>query len=189
MIHRINSVAPDLDDRVIKPNQARDAKNLRFGASTDDSNLSGGVMVNGNQIVSSTLPAGVNQVIGVLADLELQVVYFCLHNSLGAYGIYRIKTVNNVDVVEAVRGGTFNTGSWLNFVLDSEVSMTSIDGKLYWTDNINQPRMVNIEKGIRTQLFLAPGLLFRVQPQSHLHRISLLLNCRHNQVLVRRVSS
>ncbi len=28
MIHRINSVAPDLDDRVIKPNQARDAKNL-----------------------------------------------------------------------------------------------------------------------------------------------------------------
>ena len=155
MIHRINSVAPDLDDRVIKPNQARDAKNLRFGASTDDSNLSGGVMVNGNQIVSSTLPAGVNQVIGVLADLELQVVYFCLHNSLGAYGIYRIKTVNNVDVVEAVLGGTFNTGSWLNFVLDSEVSMTSIDGKLYWTDNINQPRMVNIEKGIRTQLFLA----------------------------------
>lgn len=155
MIHRINSVAPDLDDRVIKPNQARDAKNLRFGASTDDSNLSGGVMVNGNQIVSSTLPAGVNQVIGVLADLELQVVYFCLHNSLGAYGIYRIKTVNNVDVVEAILGGTFATGSWLNFVLDSEVSMTSIDGKLYWTDNINQPRMVNIEKGIRTQLFLA----------------------------------
>jgi len=155
MIHRINSVAPDLDDRVIKPNQARDAKNLRFGASTDDSNLSGGVMVNGNQIVSSTLPAGVNQVIGVLADLELQVVYFCLHNSLGAYGIYRIKTVNNVDVVEAILGGTFNTGSWLNFVLDSDVSMTSIDGKLYWTDNINQPRMVNIEKGIRTQLFLA----------------------------------
>lgn len=155
MIHRINSVAPDLDDRVIKPNQARDAKNLRFGASTDDSNLSGGVMVNGNQIVSSTLPAGVNQVIGVLADLELQVVYFCLHNSAGAYGIYRIKTINNVDVVEAILGGTFNTGSWLNFVLDSEVSMTSIDGKLYWTDNINQPRMVNIEKGIRTQLFLA----------------------------------
>jgi hypothetical protein len=155
MIHRVNSVAPDLDDRVIKPNQARSAKNLRFGASTDDSNLSGGVMVNGNKIVLATLPAGVNQVIGVLSDMELQVVYFCFHNSLGAHGIYRIKTVNNVDVVEAVLGGTFATGSWMNFVLDSEVSMTSIDGKLYWTDNINQPRMVNIEKGIRTQLFLA----------------------------------
>jgi hypothetical protein len=156
MIHRINSVAPDLDDRVIKPNQARDAKNLRFGASTDDSNMSGGVMVNGNVYVSNTLPqTGVCQVVGTLADLENQVVYFCLYNSEGRHGVYRIKTVNNIDVVEAILGGTVNTGSWLNFQFDMEVSMTSIDGKLYWTDNLNQPRMVNIEKGIRTQLYLA----------------------------------
>lgn len=155
MIHRINSVAPDLDDRVIKPNQARDAKNLRFGASTDDSNMSGGVMVNGNVYVSNTLPQnGVMEVIGTLADLETQVVYFCLYSSEGQHGIYRIKTVNGIDVVEAILGGTINTGSWLNFKPDMQVSMASIDGKLYWTDNLNQPRMVNIEKGIRTQLYL-----------------------------------
>ena len=152
MIHRINSVAPDLDDRVIKPNQARDAKNLRFGASTDDSNLSGGVMVNGNVYVSNSLPqTGEMQVVGTLADLENQVIFFCLYNSEDKHGIYRIKTVEGLDVVEAVLGGTFNTGGWLNFKPDMEVSMTSIDGKLYWTDNLNQPRMVNIEKGIRTQ--------------------------------------
>lgn len=153
MIHRINSVAPDLDDRVIKPNQARSAKNLRFGASTDDSNLSGGVMVNGSEYVSAVLPTiGKNEVVGVLSDLELQVVYFCLYNSAKAHGIYRIKTVNGVDVVEPVLGGTVQTGSWLSFAPDMQVSMTSIDGKLYWTDNVNQPRMVNIEKGIRSQL-------------------------------------
>ncbi len=156
MIHRINSVAPDLDDRVIKPNQARDAKNLRFGASTDDSNLSGGVMVNGNVYVSNNIPqAGVSKAIGVLADLELQCVYFCLFNSEGAHGVYRIKTVENADVVEAILGGTVNAGSWLNFSVDMEVSMTSIDGKLYFTDGVNQPRMVNIDKGVRTQLYFS----------------------------------
>jgi hypothetical protein len=156
MIHRINSVAPDLDDRVIKPNQARDAKNLRFGASTDDSNLSGGVMVNGNVYVSNNIPqAGASKAIGVLADLELQCVYFCLFNSEGAHGVYRIKTVGGADVVEAILGGRVNTGSWLNFSADTEVSMTSIDGKLYFTDGVNQPRMVNIDKGVRTQLYFS----------------------------------
>lgn len=155
MIHRVNSVAPDLDDRVIKPNQARDAKNLRFGASTDDSNLSGGVMVNGNILVSNNLPQiGTSKVIGVHADWELQHSFFCLYNSEGAHGIYRIKTINNVDVVEAVLGGTIDIGSWLNFTEEMSVSMTSIDGKLYWTDGVNQPRMVNVEKGLRTQQYI-----------------------------------
>jgi len=165
MIHRINSVAPDLDDRVIKPNQARDAKNLRFGASTDDGNLSGGVMVNGTQYITTTLyTSGTSQVIGELADLENQVVYFCRYNSDGAHGVYRIKTVNGVDVVEAILGNTVAQGSWLNFQFDSSVSMTSIDGKLYFTDNINQPRMVNIEKGILTQKPPQAGSFFYTYP-------------------------
>jgi len=166
MIHRINSVAPDLDDRVIKPNQARDAKNLRFGASTDNSNLSGGVMVNGTQDISNTLYLpGTSQVIGELADLEFQVVYFCRYNSEGAHGVYRIKTVNGIDVVEAILGNSVAQGSWLNFQFDSQVSMTSIDGKLYFTDNINQPRMVNIEKGIRTQLNPSAADVYPLIPQ------------------------
>jgi len=158
MIHRINSVAPDLDDRVIKPNQARDANNLRFGASTDDSNLSGGVMVNGNVYVSNNIPQdGVSKAIGVLADLELQVLYFCLYNSNGKHGIYRVRNANGVDVIEAVIGGTISRGSWLNFSEDMQVSMASIDGKLYWTDGVNQPRMINIQKGVSTQLFIDEG--------------------------------
>lgn len=160
MIHRVNSVAPDLDDRVIKPNQARDAKNLRFGASTDDSNMSGGVMVNGNEYISNRIPdSGVSKVIGVLADLELQTVYFCLYNSEERHGIYRIRTVNGNDLIELIIGGTKARGAWLKFSSDMQVSMTSIDGKLYWTDGVNQPRMINIQKGVSTELFLEEGIV------------------------------
>ena len=49
MIHRIDRVNPDIDDRVIKPNEARAASNLRFGASVENTNLSGGILLNGNE--------------------------------------------------------------------------------------------------------------------------------------------
>ena len=147
MIHRIDRVNPDIDDRVIKPNEARSAKNLRFGASVEDTNLSGGILITGNERVSYAIPSGVNLVVGVMDDFEAQVVFFALYNSSGSHGIYRIKgSDNSVDRIVS--------GNWLNFTADMNVSMASIDGKLYWTDNLNQPKMVNVEKGIRTQKFI-----------------------------------
>jgi hypothetical protein len=147
MIHRIDRVNPDIDDRVIKPNEARSAKNLRFGASVEDTNLSGGILITGNERVSYAIPSGVNLVVGVMDDFEAQVVFFALYNSNGNHGIYRIKgSDNSVDRIVS--------GNWLNFTADMNVSMASIDGKLYWTDNLNQPKMVNVEKGIRTQKFI-----------------------------------
>jgi hypothetical protein len=115
-------------------------------------------MVNGNVYVSNNIPQdGVSKAIGVLADLELQVLYFCLYNSNGKHGIYRVRNANGVDIIEAVIGGTVSRGSWLNFSEDMQVSMASIDGKLYWTDGVNQPRMINIQKGVSTQLFIDEG--------------------------------
>jgi len=156
MIHRVDRVNPDVDDRVIKPNEARNAVNLRFGASTDDTNLSGGTLILGNKkITSFTPPAGDNQVVGVYADLESRNVYFAMYNSQSNHAIYRISTdpVTQEDIVKAIV-----QGDWLNLKSNDNpeyalynVSMAAVDGKLYWTDNVNDPRMVNIEKGIRTQ--------------------------------------
>ena len=138
---------PDVDDRVIKPNEARDAVNLRFGASTEDTNLSGGTLILGNTEIDSFLPpSGTNRVVGVYSDLEARCVYFALYNGDTNHGLYRIS--GNTNAVEAIL-----SGSWLNFQNrdDYNVSIAAIDGKLYWTDNVNPPRMVNIEKGVRTQ--------------------------------------
>lgn len=151
MIHRIDRVNPDVDDRVIKPNEARDAINLRFGASTEDTNLSGGTLILGNTELPFTPPSGANRVVGVYSDLESRNVYFALCNTpVGvvppAHGLYRIS--GDTNAVAPIL-----SGEWLNFQAgdDYNVSMAVIDGKLYWTDNVNPPRMVNIEKGIRTQ--------------------------------------
>jgi hypothetical protein len=137
------------------------ATNLRFGASTDDTNLSGGTLFLGTEPLPF-VPPGDNSCVGIYADYENRFVYFALYNSSGnrEHGIYRINSFDNS--VQAVVAG-----SWLKFLLTYadgtpfNVSMVSIDGKLYWTDDLNPPRMVNVEKGIRTQLYFAgqgPGV-------------------------------
>ena len=79
MIHRVDRVNPDVDDRVIKPNEARMATNLRFGASTEDTNLSGGTLVLGNKKVIFEPPQGDNKVVGVYSDLATRNVFFALY--------------------------------------------------------------------------------------------------------------
>ena len=153
MIHRIDRVNPDVDDRVIKPNEARMATNLRFGASTEDTNLSGGTLVLGNKEVDFTPPDGISMVKGVYADLESNSVYFALYNSEQRHGIYRISgSTNQVDAIMGTTAIAGNVGAFLNFQPEDEynVSITVIQGLLYWTDNVNEPRVINIEKGIRT---------------------------------------
>ena len=127
------------------------AVNLRFGASTDDTNLSGGSLFLGNKkITTFTPPPGINKVVGVYSDLETRNVYFAMYNSEGAHGLYRIN--GETDAVDTILSYYF-----LNFknnddpvYKDYDVSMTVISGLLYWTDNVNEPRVINIEKGIRT---------------------------------------
>lgn len=154
MIHRINSVAPDLDDRVIKPNQARSATNLRFGASVDDSNLSGGILVNGMSLIdfnpNITFPDGsssASYVVGDREDYENGYLYYAIYSVAGRtnanHGILRINVATD-EIQWIVRG------AWLNFTKSCNVSMAIIDGLLYWTDGINEPRMVNIDRAIRT---------------------------------------
>jgi hypothetical protein len=143
MVHRPDRVVSDIDDRLIGPNAARNSLNLRMAASVNDTNL-GITLVNGMSELVYAIPAGDNKCIGAKEDFESQSVFFALWNfdsntNTNNHGIYRIQG-GNIDLVIG--------GSILNFDQDSDVSIAVIDGKIYWTDNINQPRMVNIAKGI-----------------------------------------
>lgn len=154
MIHRIDRVNPDVDDRVIKPNEARAAENLRFGASTEDTNLSGGTLYLGNELVSTfTFPAGTNIVKGVYSDGETKNVYFAAFNSNGDHAIYQLNTETS-SIAPVV------SGQWLNFQAndDYNISMAIVSGLFYWTDNVNEPRMVNIQKGLSTQAAISYGI-------------------------------
>jgi hypothetical protein len=164
MIHRPNKIVADLDDRLIKPDAARSSLNLRFAASISDTDL-GITLINGLAEITYAIPDGDNKCIGAKEDFESQAVYFALWNSNDEHGIYQIKS----DTIVRVIGGSI-----LNFDENSEVDLRAIDGKLYWTDDVNQPRMVNIAKGIAglypspleewmiTQIKRRPGLPLEV---------------------------
>ena len=63
MRHRINKVVPDIDNRLLEPNAARQAKNLRFAASINNTDQAT-TLVNGLAEITYTIPEGDNQVIG-----------------------------------------------------------------------------------------------------------------------------
>lgn len=140
MVHRVQKVVPDLDDRLISPDSARNSLNMRFAASIGDTNLSMS-LVNGMSEMEypeeNPLPVGDNQVIGVKEDFETQSVFFMLWNSNDNGGLYRIQG-NTIALVLKVPG----------LVENSDVSIAIIDNKAYWTDNFSQPRMCSIAKGI-----------------------------------------
>lgn len=165
MVHRIDRIIPDLDDFLTPPNAGRSSLNMRFAASVNNTNL-GNTLVNGMSELEYAIPDGDNQVIGAKEDFESQAVFFALWNSNDDHGIYRILG-NTIDLVIG--------GAILNFQEDSDVSIAIIDGKIYWTDNVNQPRMCNIAKGIAgdypdpleewmiTQIKRPPGLPLAVE--------------------------
>jgi hypothetical protein len=140
--HRIDRVVPDLDDNLIQPNMARSAKNLRFAASVNNTDRSGGTLVNGMSELSYALPSGDNKVIGRREDYENNSVLFALWNSGGNHAIYRISQDGTIVKVVNAEG----------FTEDMQVSIAVIDGKVYWTaSGLNEPKMVNIAKGVDNQ--------------------------------------
>jgi hypothetical protein len=167
MLHRINQIIPDLDDFLLPPNAGRSSLNMRFAASTENTNLSMDLVDGMVELTFNyNIPAGDNKVVGAKEDFESQSVFFALWNydadtDTNNHGIYRIKG-GDVDLVIS--------GAILDFQEDSDVSIAVIDGKLYFTDNHSQPKMVNIQKGINnlypspleewmiTQIKRPPGL-------------------------------
>jgi len=141
MIHRPDRCNPDLDDRLLQPNEARAASNLRMAASIDSTNL-GITTVNGMALLEYEAPSGDNQIVGIREDYETQYVYFALFNNDSGTHDHGIWRTNGLTVDRILHG------SILNFQEDGDVSIAIIDGKIYLTDNVNQPRMCNIQKGI-----------------------------------------
>jgi len=135
MVHRIDRILPDIDNRLIPSNAGRSSKNLRFAASVSDTDL-GTTLVNGLAEIEYAIPAGDNLVTGA-NDRSEEGVFFTLWNSNDDHGLYRILD----GVIEKVLAVPDLTET-------ADVDIRAIDGKVYWTDNVNQPRMCNIQKGI-----------------------------------------
>lgn len=145
----------DTELRSVADGDFMDALNTR-NAVTDQDNRSAVENVRGNVLViNNSLANGVNKVIGSIEDNKDDSIIYFVYNSLGYHGIYRywrnkpIGTNGSIETLLQIRypqAYTINSNP-LNF--DPDHFITGVDliqDKLYWTDDLNRSRKINIVK-------------------------------------------
>ena len=129
----------DLDERLIPNGEYRDALNIDVDWSKSSHVGALKNIVGNSEITSVTL--GQSAVcIGSIKDTENNKIYwFTTHANLDLIGEFNL-TTNAYDTVLC------DTGSVLNFNANNLITGVNIvDGVLYFTDNLNEPRQVDIE--------------------------------------------
>ena len=153
----------DLDDRLLPEGEYRDAQNIEV-LKPDGSNV--GVIQNaaGNTIAHTTLGLSTDiDVIGTYFDEKNKRIYWFVtdNNDLSATDWYIDSTVTNprfhaIYYYDAdPSSATFKTakaivtGRFLKFSKKYKITgIAMIDDLLFWTDNKNQPRRINVVKAI-----------------------------------------
>lgn len=138
----------DTDQKLVKSVEMTDNLNVR--TSTDEEN-SGGVLKNvkGTNLIEAKtpvheLPEGENRVIGSVSNEKAKEVIFFVWNQNGNHGIYKLET----DIDKYVK---VYEDSVLNFQKYSHVDCDYVINEdeetiVYWTDNINPPMKLNINR-------------------------------------------
>lgn len=141
----------DDDANGVQPNQVINAENFRFDKDGR------WVSIPSNAVIANLLiPDGTNYCIGQVAnEAGRYTVYFNYNNS------------NNPDIPNGhniflyyIPDGTFWTimaGSDLNFSKDKLITARIINDILYWTDDLNEPRRVNLGAAIKFNIDPSTG--------------------------------
>ena len=138
----------DKDDRIIENGSYRDALNVRV-MSSDGSDIGAVENVKGN--VLKPLPPGYAfeegaKCIGSHASEQRDSVFWFVYSPNGQHGIY--ERFHESGIIKVVL-----VNSILNFSEDHLINhINDIEGLLYWTDNYNPPRKINIEKATKHML-------------------------------------
>ena len=137
----------DLDERLLNPSEYRDALNITVGSSESD-NVGSGQNVLGNTLISDLTgvigsPSVNAKTIGAVKVEALNLIYWLV-------------TSDNYDAIleyDEIHGTTTRVlqcnkpGSALNFNENYLVTgINFVNGFLYWTDNYNPPRKINISR-------------------------------------------
>ena len=140
----------DLDARLMRSDEYRDARNIQVSRS-EGANVGSLENVLGNESVLNinTLTSSTNQkCIGYLTDETNNYVYLFTTDNTSTLGfnklqksfILRYDTVSNIGIVLV-------SGSFLNFQENYPIiGVNLLEGLLFFTDNRNQPRKVNVTR-------------------------------------------
>lgn len=157
----IGPLDSDTSDYTIDQSSVRYRLNLRVGSASEDGGNVGYLEnIKGNTQIPFALPVGSNKCIGDLVDEVNNKVYLFIWNSASTHGIYQFDYITN-SVVKVIQNLT-DTGSVdvLKFDINHRINHANIiDGRefvsgvnqmllLYWTDGLNFPRKINVNKAI-----------------------------------------
>jgi hypothetical protein len=153
----------DTSDELMSPGFDRYRLNTRI-LSNQDGNIGNAVTTNGNTLTPFSLPVGDNKVIGSVEDPLRKKVYYFVWNSTNKHSILEYDSVlNSIAIVFQDGYFVLNDDNILNFNEDhlitgiNVIKLTDEAHLLYWTDAYNEPRKINIEKGIKYMANLPGG--------------------------------
>ena len=129
----------DLDDRLLPEGEYRDAVNIQVSKS-DENNIGSVQTLRGNKLAYTTEIDGTFECIGSFFDEKSNRVFWFLTDDL----------VHRLVVLE--QGGepkVILEGSYLNFNKENLITgINLIEDLLFWTDDRNEPRRINVETAI-----------------------------------------
>jgi hypothetical protein len=142
---------------IVGENEYLGALNIRFATTENGevgkiTNIEGTVEKNQTQnstgnTVAWSLPGGVNRTIGAIEDTKNRRLIWFNWNSANFHGIYCYDADTDLIYTVLKQG---NTTTLLNFQEDKFVHSVSMIGDLlYWTDDYNEPKKINVEAGIK----------------------------------------
>jgi len=131
-----------LDDRLVPEGEYRDAKNIEITTDIAGSGDIGTVrVIKGNTALttSDSYFVSAREVIGTFFDDKNNAIYYFVTDNI-KHKIYRYKT--DTETLE-----TLVQGDFLNFHLDYKITgINLIENILFWTDDRNEPRRINVDK-------------------------------------------
>ena len=129
----------DLDERIIPIGQYRDAMNIQVSTS-EDSEVGTVQNILGNTRVEGIVNVSTATCVGAVADEKNDVLYWFL-TSPDVDAIIEYKDDGDVAPVLVDRNKDVLKFDPLNIITGINI----IDNLLFWTDNVNEPKKINID--------------------------------------------
>lgn len=144
----------DIDDRLLPKNQYRHAENLEINRSDNSDagtvqNILGNKLMKDFRQISPTVRIEGLDCIGVYADPGSDSLYiFLTNNDSNEYNDAAINYIYQYNPLK-LEAKLLVYGAFLNFSKESKIlGINVLEEFLFWTDNRNQPRKINITRAV-----------------------------------------
>ena len=151
----------DLDDRLIPTGEYRDALNITVGKSESSSVGTAQNVLGNTAVVTFNVPAAA-KCIGKIEDDSKNIAIFFItdYEDSSETQINDAASTNYCSIIlvdfndsENITSSVLVEGYWLNLATNNQYTITGvnlIENLLFWTDNRNQPRKINIDTALTT---------------------------------------